>query len=265
MKIKEYFTKGKINDLVNEDGIFIGNKIIAVVDGVTSKTNNLYNGYKSGKIAKDIIVKALQDINPEQPFEEVLLYINNKLNNYHKLLGKDNEYFSAQIIMYNDYYKEIWNFGDCNCMINGVLYNHNKLYDEITANARALYNNLLLKSGYTEKQLIENDLGAKYIEPLLKKQYLYDNDINSCYGYPVLNGKEIHFEHIQKYKVNTNDEIVLTSDGYPTIKKTLKESEEYLKHILETDPLCIKEFIGVKGLKLENSSYDDRTYIRFIV
>ena len=50
MEIKEYFLEGKINNIKNEDGIFIGKNIIAVIDGVTSKTDNLYNGFKSGKV-----------------------------------------------------------------------------------------------------------------------------------------------------------------------------------------------------------------------
>ena len=265
MEIKEYFTKGKKSELTNEDGIFISNKIVAVIDGVTSKTSNLYNGFKSGKIAKDIILKALDNVEPEKSCEETILYINSELNKYHKSLGKDNEYFSAQIIIYNDYHKEIWNIGDCNCMINGIFHKHNKLYDEITANARALYNNILLQSGFTEKQLLENDYGSHYIEPLLQKQYLYDNNVASTYGYPLLNGKEIHLEHVIKYKVKTGDEIILASDGYPIIKSTLEESEDYLSQILEKDPLCIKEFICEKGLTPGNNSYDDRTYIRFII
>lgn len=265
MNIKEYFTRGKVNDSKNEDGIFIGHKIIAVVDGVTSKTSNLYNGFKSGKIAKDIIIKALENVKPEQSCEETLLYINSELNRYHRHLGLTNEWFSAQIIIYNDHYKEIWNFGDCNCMINGIFHNHDKLYDGITSNTRALYDNILLRNGFTTEQLLQNDYGAKYIEPLLQKQYLFDNDSTSTYGYPVLNGKGIHLEHIIKYKVKENDEIVLASDGYPIIKPTLAESEAYLKDILERDPLCIKEFITMKGLVPGNNSYDDRAYVRFIV
>ena len=265
MQIKEYFTEGKKDKLTNEDGIFIGKGIIAVIDGVTSKTNNLYEGCKSGKIAKDIILKELNNIDFRSSFEDVLKHLNNKLKEYHNLYGKQDEYFSAQIIMYNDYFKEIWNFGDCSCMINGVYHSHDKLYDEITSKARALYNNLMLKQGFTVVDLQKDDLGAKYIEPLLKNQYRYDNDINSPYGYPVLNGKDIHFEHIIKYSVKDSDEIILASDGYPIIKPTLEESEEYLKDILINDPLCINKFVTTKGLKENYKSYDDRTFVRFIV
>lgn len=265
MQIKEYFTKGKISNDTNEDGLYISKDIIAVIDGVTSKTSNLYDGHKSGYVAKKIVLDTLKHIDPRSTFEETLLHINNNLFKYHKEIGKEKEYFSAQIIMYNNYYKEIWNFGDSSCMINGHVHLHDKLYDEITSNARALYDNLLLKQGYTVEQLLEKDLGAEYIEPLLKNQYLYDNNIDSPYGYPVLNGQEIHFNHLIKYEVKKGDEVVLASDGYPLIKPTLKESERYLNDILKKDPLCINKFVTTKGLKKGYKSYDDRTYVRFIV
>lgn len=264
MQIKEYFIKGKVDTKHNEDGLYINDGIIAVIDGVTSKTKNLYQGFKSGKIAKDIIMQALKSIKVEMTAKETLEYINSELKRYQYLLGP-NEYFSAQIIIYNDYYKEIWNFGDCNCMINGIFHNHDKLYDDITSQARALYNTILLKNGYTKEQLLEHDYGAEYIKPLLQYQYLFNNDINSSYGYPVLDGNDIHLEQLITYKVKPSDEIVLASDGYPIIKPTLTESEEYLKNLLKQDPLCIEQFISTKGLNPGNNSYDDRVYVRFII
>lgn len=265
MEIKEYYLEGKIDKTKNEDGIYIGKNIIAVIDGVTSKTNNLYNGFKSGKIAKNILLQALEKVNAEMSMEETLNFLNGELKKYHDLYGKEKEYFSAQIIIYNDYYKEVWNFGDCNCSINGKFHNHDKLYDRITANARALYNSILLKNGYSTNQLLEKDLGSKYIEPLLKNQYMYDNNIHSIYGYPILNGQKIYIEQAIKYSVKPGDEIIFASDGYPVIRNTLKESEDYLKDVLANDPLCIHKFVNMKGLAPGNNSFDDRAYIRFIV
>lgn len=265
MEIREYFIEGKINNTKNEDGIYIGKNIIAVIDGVTSKTDNLYNGFKSGKVAKDVLLQALEHITDEMSMEETLKYLNSELKKYHDLHGKENEYFSAQIIIYNDYHKEIWNFGDCNCTINGKFYNHDKLYDRITSNARALYNSILLKNGYTVNQLQADDLGSAYIEPLLVNQHLYDNDNNSIYGYPILNGQEIHLEHAIKYSVKQGDEVIFATDGYPAIRPTLKESEEYLKEVLVNDPLCIHKFVNMKGHMPGNNSFDDRAYIRFII
>lgn len=265
MKIIEHYIQGKIDNIVNEDGIFIGNDIIAIIDGVTTKSNNLYYGFKSGKVAKDILLGALEKINPEMSMEETFININNNLKEYHNIHGLDGEYFSAQIIIYNNFHKEIWNFGDCNCMINNIFHNHDKLYDEVTSNARILYNEGLLKNGYTIEQLLEKDLGAEYIKPLLQAQYLFDNDFDSIYGYPILNGNPIDTNKVIIYKVNNNDEIILASDGYPIIENTLEKSENYLKRVLEEDPLCMNLYRSMKGLMPGNVSYDDRAYIRFII
>jgi hypothetical protein len=265
MKILEYFTEGKIDNNQNEDGLFLSDNIIAVIDGVTTKTSNLYDGFKSGKIAKDILITALEEIDAKMNLEETFKYLNNALKNYYEQYGKDGEFFSAQIILYNDYYKEIWNFGDCNCMINNVFYNHDKLYDEITSNARILYNEALLKQGYTINDLLNNDLGAEYIKPLLQAQYLFDNDSDSVFGYPILNGNNISLDKIITYKLNDGVEVVLASDGYPIIENTLEKSELYLKKVLEEDPLCMNLYKSMKGLKPGNISYDDRAYVRFII
>lgn len=265
MTIIEYYTEGKVNNTINEDGIFIGDGIVAVIDGVTAKSNNLYNGFKSGKIAKDILIKKLEEVTPTMNFEETFNLLNNSLKDYYNVYGKEQEFFSAQIIIYNDYFKEVWNFGDCNCMINNEFYNHDKLYDEITSNSRILYNQILLKNGYTIQDLIEKDLGKEYINPLLKNQYLFDNDDSNIFGYPVLNGNKINLDKIITYKLNVGDEVILASDGYPIIFDTLEKSEEYLKKVLKEDPLCMYLYRSMKGLELGNSSYDDRAFIRFIV
>ena len=76
---------------------------------------------------------------------------------------------------------------------------------------------------------------------------------------------EIMPKSVIKIKVKENDEIVLASDGYPVLKNSLKESEEKLLEILEKDPLLINIYKSTKGLQQGNISYDDRTYIKFVV
>ena len=60
-------------------------------------------------------------------------------------------------------------------------------------------------------------------------------------------------------------EIVLASDGYPFLKPTLANSEAALAHLIATDPQCVRYFIATKGLVSGNRSFDDRTYIRFVL
>jgi glycerophosphoryl diester phosphodiesterase len=58
-------------------------------------------------------------------------------------------------------------------------------------------------------------------------------------------------------------EIVLASDGYPFLCKTLEESEQRLAQQKSEDPLNIGAFKATKAFTKENNSFDDRAYIRF--
>ena len=65
MKIIEQFIKGKENDPKTcEDGLFTGSFIAAVIDGVTPKSNYLWQGKTSGCYAKDLLLDF--DFLPEQ-------------------------------------------------------------------------------------------------------------------------------------------------------------------------------------------------------
>ena len=57
MNILETFLLGKENNPDTcEDGLFISESLIAVIDGVTAKGTHLWNGKKSGCFAKDILL-----------------------------------------------------------------------------------------------------------------------------------------------------------------------------------------------------------------
>ena len=116
-----------------------------------------------------------------------------------------------------------------------------------------------------EEQVIANDIGREYILPIIAKQSLLANSEDSEYGYDVLDGINIKIENVKIYKVKKGDEIVLASDGYPELENTLEASEKILKEILKTDTLLINKFKSTKGLQKGNNSFDDRTYIRFVV
>lgn len=61
MRVIESMLRGKYRDqLLCEDGIFIGNKIVAVIDGVTSHGTLLWNVGSSGRFAKDMLCEYLR-------------------------------------------------------------------------------------------------------------------------------------------------------------------------------------------------------------
>ena len=272
VKIIESFIKGKKNNKeLCEDGLVITENYISIIDGVTSKGNTLWQNMTSGVYVKKLLINAINNMSPNLKAEDSILYLNTlikeeyeKSNMYEYVKEHPEERLQANLIVFNISKNEIWMWGDCQALINKKLYHKEKKIDKILSEARSLLVDLELKNGKTVKDIIKNDTGRKYILPLLKQSIVYNNTIGE-YGYNVLDGFEIMPKSVIKIKVKENDEIVLASDGYPVLKNSLKESEEKLLEILEKDPLLINIYKSTKGLQQGNISYDDRTYIKFVV
>lgn len=269
MQIWENFICGKENNPATcEDGIFIGKSIVSVIDGVTAKGNKLWNGHKSGYYAKELLLEYMrQEEIEQQDVVTLLLNLDEVLHQYAVARNPDlpsEEYPRASIVIYNDCYKEIWSYGDCQCSINGTIHNHVKKIDEQNAALRAYYLEEHLKKGKTLEELVQNDPGRAAIQEKLLAQFAYENKPGAL-GYPVLNGMGIEPSMLRRYKVHEGDEIILASDGYPELGKDLAESEEKLKHILREDPMCFRLYKCTKGVKEGNVSFDDRAFCRFLV
>lgn len=271
MKITEKYINSKNGDLTKcEDGIFINKNFIAIIDGCTSKgKENWGNNKKSGLFAKEIVLNALSKLKFDINAEETLNYLFEEIRKQYKKKGLEffinnpKERLECSVIIYSKNKKEIWNYGDCQCLINGKVFSHRKKINDITSLTRSLYNNIQLNKGLNIDDLERKDLGREYILPLLENQSIFSN-INHFLGYPVLNGINFNKSLLKVYKVKAGEQIILASDGYPVLKNTLLESEKKLKKILEKDPLFIKEYKSTKGLAKGNISYDDRSYIKFI-
>jgi len=113
--------------------------------------------------------------------------------------------------------------------------------------------------------LLANDPGREFIMPILKKENILTNS-PSRFGFDMLDGfSKLCLERMKKIKVKKGDIIVFSSDGYPYLKDTLYESEAALQQVLRDNPLCDEDYISTKGLKPGNASFDDRTYLKFVV
>lgn len=63
MKIIEQFIQSKTqNPGECEDGIFVSDVFVAVVDGATSKSPRLWEGKRSGLVAKDVLLERLKSV-----------------------------------------------------------------------------------------------------------------------------------------------------------------------------------------------------------
>lgn len=252
-----------------EDGIYVSGAFAAVIDGVTSKGKLLWDGKTSGAFAREVLLDCFKTLRSDVTAEEAVLILNGAL--YEAEKGRETgeelkreERLMAAVLIYSDYYKQIWSFGDCQCLINGELFTHSKKIDTMLSEVRSLYNRGQLENGKTVEELQEHDIGREYILPLLKLQLMYANS-EDYYGYDILDGYEIHPERVVVHQLKAGDHVVLASDGYPRLLETLKESEAELERLIREDPLCIFENKGTKGIMAGNNSFDDRSYIRFRV
>ena len=278
MHILEPFILGKENNPQScEDGLFISDTLVAVIDGVTTQGDCLWSGQKSGCFAKNVLLKRLQalvegaesSILNEEDWGKVLLgQLDAALYEAVQQLDQADmnveEYPRASIIIYNDIRKEIVNYGDCQCRIGDVVHSHGKKIDQLNADLRAFHLEYYLQHGKSLEELSENDLGRVAIAGNLAMQCSFENKVGE-FGYPVLNGRGVESSLVRTYKVCLGDEVILASDGYPMLGRNLAESEDMLQKILREDPMCFRSYRSTKGVRMGNVSFDDRVFCRFIV
>lgn len=271
MKILEQFIESKAgNRVACEDAIFVSEHFVAIIDGATAKGNMRWGNdqVKGGYYAKELLLAALpkmpKDITGEKAIEFLTDSLKEGYGENSALLDNPKEQLNASVSIFSNHRKEVWQYGDSPFLLNGKLYTVDKKIDVVTAEARSAYCQALLAEGMTLAQLTENDLGKIPIQPILEKQAMFANQ-DGEFGFAVLNGKDFNLNLLIKHTVKTGDHLVLTSDGYPKLFKTLTESEAYLQKILTEDPLFIYQHKVAKGLYKGNVSFDDRSYISFLV
>jgi len=272
MKIIEKFIASKHgNDALCEDGLFINDKFIAVMDGVTAKGEILWDSKTSGFYAKEILMNAMVHLNGSESAVQVLEYLNSQLHKQYN--GNDSYFFEntaerlrSTIVIYSHKYKQIWCFGDCQFSINGQGFKKEMEIDLLLAEVRSVYLHLELISGKSVEELCLSDPSREIIFPLIKKQLYFSNcDKGGKYEFSVLDGFCNDFSKVITYDVKEGDTVILASDGYPRLEPSLSESELFLKELKEKDPLCIDLYKAVKGFTDGKSSIDDRTYIKFVI
>ena len=266
-KIVEKFTKSKTKDeRTNEDGIYLGENFVVVVDGTTSKTDFSSNGRTSGQVARDIILETMSSFNGDEDSHKVVKEIQRKMHDFS--VTNKIDHLSASAVIYSCSRKEIWSIGDCQYSINGCVEQNIKEVDIVFSKVRSIAIYALQEAGYKEEELRKRDLAREYLMPFLKLQLSLENR-RTKYGYCVFNGacepELFPIEMIRATKVPDHAELILASDGYPKLGRTLAESEKNLIELLLTDPFCYKDNLSTKGISDGNDSFDDRTFLRIII
>ena len=172
------------NQELCEDGLYTGRNYYAVIDGVTSKGSLVWPGEKTGgRFAKDVLLEALDTLPADMNAEGAVSYLNGVLREASFQAAENPEVLErvreerpqAVLIVYSRMRREVWCFGDCQCMIGGRLYRKTTVMDELTAGVRSAYNQLELAAGKTLEELAEHDTGREYIMPLLVGECQFAN------------------------------------------------------------------------------------------
>lgn len=264
--IVERFIMGKsTNSEQCEDVIVVGEHFYAVIDGVTSKFPTKYEGKAPGRYCAELLAEAILSLDKNVTAKEAL----NMLNDTVKKAYGDTEIteetkMQACVIIYSKARREIFNYGDCQLMINGEQFDHTKRIDTLLEDLRAFTISAYLSQGGSESDIYKKDIGREAILPFLKKQSIFANK-DGYFGYAVIDGTDINEMLIKSYSLTKGDRVVLASDGYPKLFPTLRESEDYLAKVLKFDPLAINENKQTKMKSKESISFDDRSYLSFIV
>lgn len=263
-QIVETFSLGKNkNQDLNEDGLFINDKLIAVIDGTTDKQNISINNHSGGVVAKNLIIKKLNDFSGEENSTSIIKILIEYLAKEIPLeiYGK----ISATVIILNLIKKEIIIFGDSKLLIDNCEIDNSKEIDSVISYKRANIIKELLKEGYNEEDLLKYDLSREKIKVDLINQLQYENKLGT-YGYGVITNNLKDIDNVESFikviPLNSAKEVVMASDGYPILLNSLKRSEYELNKVIRNDPLCYKQFKSTKGVYNGLNSFDDRTYIK---
>lgn len=260
MKIIESIIVGKKNHDSCEDCLVITDGFVAVIDGSTSKTPfQISNKMKNGRFAALLISEYIERELPDNATIDVFCTGVTKrisdqyksLNLQYRLTLHPEERLTTSAIIYSRERKEVWMVGDCQALVNGVLYENPKPYENEIARKRVE----LISQGMPPQD------ARKHIEPQLIAAMLDGQNKQ----YAVIDGFPIFMQGVKVISCQqAHGEIVLASDGYPFLLPTLEESEAALAHQITVDPQNVSSFIATKGLMEGNKSFDDRTYVRFI-
>ena len=274
MQIKEYFLCGKKSAETNEDGIFLSKNFAAIVDGATAKSKFTLNGKSTGRLAMELVIKAISKLPEGICMSDAIANISAAIYSFYKennlladLKNKPNLRFTASAVIYSRALNEIWQIGDCRFLVGSTYSTNEKGIDEIMAKARAAFNETALINGeITLESLKDHDPGRDFIMPFLTRQALLQNcPYENQFSFAVFDGFTIDPKKVIVFPVGKAKEFVLSSDGYPQTFNTLEKSEQYLHAIMQKDPNCIREYNCTKGLKKGNRSFDDRAYLKIIL
>lgn len=260
-----------------EDLVYISDKYVAVIDGATSHSARSWFGETGGRYGSKVVSQVFEKLPSDATASLAVQIMTAKLHELYSQFDMLDivrvdpfQRISVSFAAINLNLGEIWSVGDCQYAIDGKKFQRKKAIDAILSNARAAYLASEMLRGQEISTLEQNDTGRHFIESMLQRQSLFQNNsLADEYYYPTVDGFPIPENGIDILFLSENVEtIVLATDGYPILGDSLQETERLLMQILQEDPLMFKKYKSTKGKMHGYISFDDRAYVkvsRFLV
>jgi glycerophosphoryl diester phosphodiesterase len=133
---------------------------------------------------------------------------------------------------------------------------------------RAYYLTALIQQGLSvESILAGDDPGRELILPMLKEESKLRNvDLPGRWYWGSIDGTRVPERHIKQIDLPSDPVTVcLATDGYQRLFGSLEQTERALRDTIARDPLMISVYPETKGVYRDQSSFDDRTYVKLTI
>ena len=269
-EVLEAFTAPKVAHRPNEDAYVIGQRHVAVIDGVTDKSGIDYEHagetVTSGRFAALVVAEALALVDAMVPAPDagwavsrISRHLDTAVCEQQPSLPRSRRPGCA-LLVYSAVRHEVWRVGDCSWRFGGAAHPGHLAYDDLTAGLRRAITQAHLDDGWSVEDLAVADPGRAAIQGLLEAQGMFANRAHDL-GYGVVNGTPVPGRFLEVDRLHGSGPLVLTSDGYPEIAADRLASDRRLAELLDSDPLCIGPLLGTKAPAPGATAYDDRTWV----
>lgn len=251
-----------------DDAVIVTSHFAAVLDGATDSLGVTYDGIGAARSVVEAGLRAIQGLAPDITAHEAVAALTLAVRQALRIPPDKTSWRPPcfVFVIYSASRREIWRVGDAQYLIDGIGENLGMVVDQVTTNVRRMVLHAYLARGATIEDLRREDPGHEAAMPLFVLQTQFMNRTGSPFSHGAINGNNVPMELIEIFSVPSEaSEIVLASDGYPEVYPSLRESETWLQHVLEQDPLLINLHIASKAWRPGAASFDDRAYLRLNV
>jgi len=263
IRVLEAVTIPKSSHKPNEDAYVISNHYVAVVDGSTSKS--AYTGEPPGKLATDAISSVLSSIKSNLTARQCIDLLTECVRSIPREGG---DAPSASVAIVSLEARQIWVVGDANVRVGNTNRYFRHYGERHTSGMRAYYLTALIQQGLSvESILAGDDPGRELILPMLKEESKLRNvDLAGRWYWGSIDGTHVPARHIKQIDLPPEPVTVcLASDGYQRLFDSLEQTEKVLRDTIARDPLMITSHPETKGVYHDQSSFDDRTYVKMTI